>query len=284
MNFLEIPAEKKKEYVNSLYECFTTGREFELFLNYFLQKVGFEEVVTTKPVGDKGIDLTCVRKGIDVGGIDTINYYIQAKRYKSTVKVQASEVRDLKGSTKYDKNGKILSNNYINVMITTSSFTKGATEEALSNPYNPTILIDGNKLIDMCVENGIGFVFKPVFNKDEIVSLIKNIRTSTQTLVSGTLNNDEENYLVQRVITANDIRARILILPQIIKSSIPADASSITVNINSTDYKLNLDKSHRYLGGISEIYRKCGLIGNDMYIPKTAKWKIIENKIFIVIE
>ena len=82
MNYLDLPKELKKEYIQALYDCFVSPRDFELFLNHFLQKIGFEEVVTTQYVGDKGIDLTCIKKGIDVGGIDTINYYIQAKRYK----------------------------------------------------------------------------------------------------------------------------------------------------------------------------------------------------------
>ena len=82
MNYLDLPKEIKKDYIQAIYDCFISPRDFELFLNYFLQKIGFEEVVTTQYVGDKGIDLTCIKKGIDVGGIDTINYYIQAKRYK----------------------------------------------------------------------------------------------------------------------------------------------------------------------------------------------------------
>ena len=281
MNYLDLPKELKKEYIQALYDCFVSPRDFELFLNHFLQKIGFDEVVTTQYVGDKGIDLTCIKKGIDVGGIDTINYYIQAKRYKLSNKVQAKEIRDLKGSTKRDKNGNVLNCNFINVLITTSDFTKGAIEEAISNPNNPTILINGEKLLDMCIENGIGFTYKPVLVKEAIKSLFADTSTCDTTPVI-TIEND---YIVSREITANDIRARILIIPQLIKNIIGSSDETISVIFNGSSYQLNIDKTRRYLGGVTEIYKKSGLINEDnIFISKQAKWKLVDNIIHITIE
>lgn len=281
MNYLDLPKELKREYIQTLYDCFVSPRDFELFLNHFLQKIGFEEVVTTQYVGDKGIDLTCVKKGIDVGGIDTINYYIQAKRYKFSNKVQAKEIRDLKGSTKRDKNGNVLNCNFINVLITTSDFTKGAIEEAISNPNNPTILINGEKLIDMCIENGIGFTYKPILVKEAIRSLFADASTCDTTPVI-TIEND---YIVSREITANDIRARILIMPQLIKNIIGANEETISVVFNGNSYQLNVDKTRRYLGGVTEIYKQSGLINEDnIFVSKQAKWKLVDNVIHITIE
>lgn len=281
MNYLDLPKEIKKDYIQALYDCFVSPRDFELFLNHFLQKIGFEEVVTTQYVGDKGIDLTCIKKGIDVGGIDTINYYIQAKRYKLSNKVQAKEIRDLKGSTKRDKNGNVLNCNFINVLITTSDFTKGAIEEAISNPNNPTILINGEKLLDMCIENGIGFTYKPVLVKEAIKSLFADTSTCDTTPII-TIEND---YIVSREITANDIRARILIIPQLIKNTISANDETISVVFNGTSYQLNIDKTRRYLGGVTDIYKQSGLINEDnIFISKQAKWKLVDNVIHITIE
>mgnify|MGYP003292987927 CR=1 FL=1 len=281
MNYLDLPKELKKEYIQALYDCFVSPRDFELFLNHFLQKIGFDEVVTTQYVGDKGIDLTCIKKGIDVGGIDTINYYIQAKRYKLSNKVQAKEIRDLKGSTKRDKNGNVLNCNFINVLITTSDFTKGAIEEAISNPNNPTILINGEKLLDMCIENGIGFTYKPVLVKEAIKSLFAEVSTCDTTPVI-TIEND---YIVSREITANDIRARILIIPQLIKNIIGSSDETISVVFNGTSYQLNIDKTRRYLGGVTDIYKQSGLINEDnIFISKQAKWKLVDNVIHITIE
>lgn len=58
MTILELTKEEINKYIDELYACFPTGREFELFLNSFLSSLGFEEVVTTQYIGDKGIDLT----------------------------------------------------------------------------------------------------------------------------------------------------------------------------------------------------------------------------------
>ena len=115
--YLELSATEEKNYIDKLYQSFATGRDFELFLNHFLKEIGFQEVVTTKYVGDNGIDLTCSKPGIDPQGLDTMNYYVQAKRYQSTNKVQAKEIRDLKGATKRDKQGNVLNNNYINTSL-----------------------------------------------------------------------------------------------------------------------------------------------------------------------
>ena len=278
--YLELSPSEEKNYIEKLYQSFATGRDFEVFLNYFLKKVGFQEVVTTKYIGDNGIDLTCSRAGVDPQGLDTMNYYVQAKRYQASNKVQAKEIRDLKGSTKRDKQGKVLNNNYINIFITTSSFTKSAVQEAESNPNMPTILIDGKTLLNMCIDNGIAFSYRPVFDEKKI----KEILDQQNVTNTGTVNNDNK-YLVERDITANDIRARILIIPQIIKNSISDSASTVEVEINGYKQTLNLDKSHRYIGGVTQIYKDCGLINQDnSFVQKKSKWKIENGKIVITIE
>lgn len=280
MLYLELSTSDEKDYIERLYKSFATGRDFELFLNCLLKKIGFQEVVTTKYVGDNGIDLTCSKPGIDLQGIDTMNYYVQAKRYKSTNKVKAKEIRDLKGSTKRDKQGNVLNNNYINVFITTSSFTKGAINEAESNPNMPTILIDGKTLLNMCIDNGIAFSYKPIFDEDMIKEILKQY---SQT--NSTITNNVDDYLVERNITANDIRARILIIPQIIRNSIDDNSSNVNIEINGKPQTLNLDKSHRYIGGVTQIYKDCGLINDDnLFVQKKSKWKIKDNELIVDIE
>lgn len=279
MVYLDLSVSEKKNYIDKFYQSFITGRDFELFLNYFLCKIGFQEVVTTKYVGDNGIDLTCSKPGIDPQGIDAMNYYVQAKRYKSTNKIKAKEIRDLKGATKRDKQGNVLNNNYINVFITTSSFTKGAIDEAESNPNMPTILIDGITLLNMCIDNGIAFSYRPIFDEDMLKEILKKNSPQSESTT------DNDDYLVERDITANDIRARILIIPQIIKNSIDGADSAIEVEVNGHVQTFNLDKTHRYIGGITQIYRECGLINEEnSFIQKKAKWKIKDDKYIVVIE
>ena len=74
MAIIELTKDEINKYIDDLYACFPTGKEFEIFLNSFLTTIGFEEVVTTQYVGDKGIDLTCIKRGIDDNGVDTISY------------------------------------------------------------------------------------------------------------------------------------------------------------------------------------------------------------------
>ncbi|MGN1079564.1 MAG: restriction endonuclease, partial [Alphaproteobacteria bacterium] len=273
----ELTKEEIDKYIDELYSCFPTGREFEIFLNSFLSALGFEEVVTTQYVGDKGIDLTCTKTGLDIqNGTDTINYYVQAKRYARSNKVQPKEVRDLKGTTKRDKNGNILNSNYINVFITTSTFTKAALEEANDNPNMPVITIDGTQLIQYCVEHAIGFNYKPVFSKNDIISLTQCGQPTENFVVS------ESEYLVEREITKNDIRARILIIPQVIKNELSIDKETFNVVFNGLNKQLNIDKSRRYFGGVTDLYKQFGLLTSDgIFINKKAKWKIDNNKIVV---
>lgn len=276
MTILELTNEEIDKYIDELYSCFPTGREFEIFLNSFLTALGFEEVVTTQYVGDKGIDLTCIKNGLDLNGTDTINYYVQAKRYARNNKVQPKEVRDLKGTTKRDKNGNILNSNYINVFITTSTFTKAALTEATDNPNMPVITIDGAQLIQYCIEKGIGFNYKPVFSKNEIISLTQSAPTA------NTVYTNKTEYLVEREITKNDIRARMLVIPQIIKSELANDKSKFTVVFNGVEKQLNIDKARYYLSGVTDFYRQFGLLADDgVFVCKKAKWKIDGDKIIV---
>lgn len=281
---IELSELEKREILTQIINTLPTGRHFEIFLNKFLSQMGFEEVVTTKYIGDNGIDLFCIKKGFDETGIDTLNYYIQAKKYALSNKVQASDIRDLKGSTKKDKDGNVLTCNLINVFITTSFFTKAAKEEAESNPHNPTILIDGLKLLDMCIDKGLCFNFRPVFSSQEAIGISIENKDKISTKMDNITNIGEE-FDVKRVITINDIRARILPLPTVIKNIIDINQSSIILTINGKDYTLNLDKSKRYLGGVTQIYKELGLISsNGEFISKLSKWKLTENKINLVIE
>lgn len=276
MAIIELTNEEINKYIDELYACFPTGKEFEIFLNAFLTTLGFEEVVTTQYVGDKGIDLTCIKRGFDINGTDTINYYVQAKRYTRTNKVQPKEIRDLKGTTKRDRNGNILNSNYVNVFITTSVFTGGALAEANDNPNMPVITIDGKQLLQYCIEKGIGFNFKPVFSPKAIIAL------SRKEQAVGTIFAPQTDYMVEREITKNDIRAKILVIPRIIKEQLTELNDVYSIIFNGTECKLKMDKSGRYFGGVTALYKRFGLLTDDgIYVCKTAKWKIDNKKIII---
>lgn len=235
MTILELTNEEQLRCIDELYECFENSHEFEIFLQAFLTSLGFEEVVTAQYVGEKGIDLTCIKSGLDINGSDTINYYVQAKRYASGNKVQAKEVRDFKGATKRNLNGNVLNSKYIKVFITTSFFTRAALAEATSNPNLPVITIDGAQLVQYCIERGIGFHFKPVFAKNEIKTIIQN------GLEEDSADEEAEGYMVARAIAKSEIRSRVLVVPQLVKNELSEGEDKFEVVFNGVEKTLTLD-------------------------------------------
>ena len=139
----------------------------------------------------------------------------------------------------------------------------------------PVITIDGVQLIQYCIEKGIGFNYKPVFSKYEIIAL-------TQTNQTINVNISEYDYLVEREITKNDIRAKILVIPQVIKNELPSNKEKYQVVFNGIEKQLNIDKSRRYFGGVTDFYKKFGLLTTDgVFVSKKAKWKINSDKIIV---
>lgn len=51
------------------------------------------------------------------------------------------------------------------IFITTAKFSKSTKEEFGGEQVTPIILIDGKTLVDSCIDNELGFVYKPCFNK-----------------------------------------------------------------------------------------------------------------------
>lgn len=71
---------------------------------------------------------------------------------------------------------------------------------------------------------------------------------------------NEQEVTVERIVTENDIRAYILILPRTIKECLSEDASVINIRFGDSSYKeYRIDVQGRYVGGISKAYRDFGL-------------------------
>ena len=127
---------------------------FERLTQRILRSCGFTEVKVTKASGDGGIDGTGKLK---INGVFSFNVAFQCKRYSGTV--GAPEVRDFRGSlTKATEKA---------VLITTGTFTKAAREEACNQGKDQIDLIDGEELIDLIVQNGIGVTEEKIYRIDE---------------------------------------------------------------------------------------------------------------------
>ena len=70
---------------------------------------------------------------------------VQAKRWQNNV--QANTVREVRGSLGAHEQG---------LIITTSSFSKGARDEAMRSDASPVALMDGENLIDLLVDHKVG--------------------------------------------------------------------------------------------------------------------------------
>ena len=275
MKINELDDAKIEKYLSEFYKCFATGYEFEDFLKLYLRKLGLDEIQITKRSKDGGIDLKALRNGIgDFSNSDSIEYYIQAKRYK-TNKVNVNVLRELKGVIPFGHKG---------MLITTSEFTKDVINEASNDPSKPVTLVDGKTLLRSCIENGIGFTFEPKFSPEELKDYINE-----EELISAeseNINIDNRQFVnqefIEKEITENDVRARILSVPSKI-ANLLEDRKKYKILFEDEGFFSIFIKGRNYFsGGISKMYRDYGLISSENVITsKKALWRFYDNQIFI---
>lgn len=117
-------------------------RLFEGLIGQLLVALGFEDVVVTKYSGDGGIDL---RARLAVGGVTDVRTAIQVKRWANSV--SGRTIRELRGGLGPHERG---------LVITLSSFTKDARAEGEATDRSPISLVDGDRLVELLIENDIG--------------------------------------------------------------------------------------------------------------------------------
>lgn len=117
-------------------------RQFEGLIGQLLVALGFEDVVVTKYSGDGGIDL---RARLAVGGVTDVRTAIQVKRWANNV--SGRTVRELRGGLGPHERG---------LVITLSNFTKDARTEAEAADRSPISLVNGERLVDLLIDNDIG--------------------------------------------------------------------------------------------------------------------------------
>lgn len=247
------------------------------FLKVYLEKIGLDEVVVTQRSSDGGIDLEAIRYGVGgLAGADSVEYYVQAKRNKPGTIIPIEKVRALRGVMPSGSKG---------IFITTAGYSKKTQEFVDADPTRPIILIDGKALVESCIDNEIGFVFTPVFSKSAMDAL-KDTSDDLQQENSNSDADENVKLIVDKQISANDIRARILRLPKAIIDLLPEEAQKVKVVFNGLAPKdLTIAKNRAYLAGVTELYKDSGLIAEDgSYNPCKAIWKYSEEKIEIVIK
>ncbi len=146
----------KKQLLEALHAMHPS--KFEELVGEVLRNLGFEKVQITGKTGDGGIDVT---GELIVAGIIRNNVSVQVKRWRNNV--QRASISELRGSLRPHQTG---------LFITTSNFSKQSVEEA-EDPYKaPISLMNGNELVDLLCEFGVGIILEKVtiydINKNEI--------------------------------------------------------------------------------------------------------------------
>ena len=118
--------------------------DFEDLISQLLAEMGFEEVEVTKRSGDGGID---VRGTLVVGDVVRIKMAVQVKKWKLKNNILAPVVQQVRGSLGAHEQGMI---------VTTSDFSTGAIKEATQSDKTPIALMNGEKLVMLLMEHGIG--------------------------------------------------------------------------------------------------------------------------------
>jgi hypothetical protein len=262
VQLIEPSEAEQREHLRVLYEACPSGREFELFLKLVLNAMGLEDASVTRYSRDKGIDLTARRSGINGDRFDEVRYIIQAKRLAPDRTVPVESVRALRGVLTHVSRG---------MFITTGRFSDDAERFVADDPSRPIVLIDGLRLISICIQLGVGFRFRPILERHWLLRQIQQLPTATEP--SPPTEEGARTFL--KTITANDIRARIISLPWEIDDLIPADAEALRIEFPPTippkEYAYRRDR--RYIAGVTDVLRRLGLLGpNDERQPKRAEW------------
>lgn len=255
-----------KSFQKTFYEYFETGYEFEEFLREYLLRMGLDEVEVTQRSRDGGIDLKAIRKGVgDFSDVDVTHYYIQAKRYSLTNKIAVSKIRELKGTIPFGYKG---------MMITTSDYTNDAVYEANNDPSKPVVLINGKTLVMSCIDHEIGFLFKPFFSKKQMDLFLHKSDSQNSTDVPSPSHAVAKGTTIEKTITTNDIRARIVSVPTSIMKQFSPDQSNAKVVVNSKcEYEFSITKGRNYFGGVTAFLREFNMLSEEGVItPKQCEW------------
>jgi restriction system protein len=122
---------------------------FEELIKLLLEEMGYDNVETTAPTNDKGVDVVA---DIELG-ISSVREVVQVKRRRGTVGRRILD--QLRGSLHRF-------NAVRGTIITTGRFSRGTEQAAFEPGASPITLIDGEKLLDLLFEHNIGVARRAV--------------------------------------------------------------------------------------------------------------------------
>ncbi len=128
---------------------------FEKVCRELLRESGFENVEITGGSADDGIDGYGT---LEINPFVSFKVLFQCKRYAAKNTVSRAQVGDFRNA--------MIGRAEKGLIITTSSFSNAATQEASRDGAPPVELVDGNKLVEMFQKVELGVVKKTIFSVD----------------------------------------------------------------------------------------------------------------------
>jgi len=217
---------------------------FEVFIKDLLESLGFDDIEVVGRSGDSGIDLTATMRRSEIPGIDTsVSCIVQAKRYQPNTTLNPKFIRELRGSILSGQRG---------ILITTARVSpKTIQEEALKDMSRIVLVIDGERLIELCKSRLIGVQERYIIDEDYL-SRLEELEVK--------LEPTEVKIIGSKLITQNDIRTRIMRIPKEMKLLV---AGKSLVNVeweDGTKGSFALNEQGNFISGVTSIFRKFGLI------------------------
>jgi restriction system protein len=127
--------------------------EFEAFGRKVLRAYGFTQVVVTQETNDGGLD----GHGKLRVGLALMNVAFQCKRWQGNV-----------GRPEVDKfRGAIQGEYEQGIFFTTADFSAGAREASIKKGAAPIILLNGDSILDLMIEKGLGVSKMPLYLFEE---------------------------------------------------------------------------------------------------------------------
>jgi len=239
---------------------------FEVFIKDLLESLGFDDIEVVGRSGDSGIDLTATMRRSEIPGIDTsVSCIVQAKRYQPNTTLNPKFIRELRGSILSGQRG---------ILITTARVSpKTIQEEALKDMSRIVLVIDGERLIELCKSRLIGVQERYIIDEDYL-SRLEELEVK--------LEPTEVKIIGSKLITQNDIRTRIMRIPKEMKLLV---AGKSLVNVeweDGTKGSFALNEQGNFISGVTSILRKFGLIDamgntNEMF----SEWESVDDGFFV---
>ena len=197
----ELCAAELDEFARQLYAAFNTGWDFEEFIKLLFIAMGLDDVTVTSRTRDGGIDLTALRRGVEGLSIWTRSSTLRKQSATSLIPPQSwwtsgHSVASCRQAARASPSP-----------LDVTRRMRASSPRRISP--RPILLLDGRAVVQLCIDHGLGFRSRPVFDSSRLRGQLRGASSGP----SAPPPQSVHDLRIMRTITANDIRARIIRVP-----------------------------------------------------------------------